>query len=238
MLLADPLSRICAPSDGFYDVKLPAKIHALLQHLPEEVAVCNTVRVSANKDTAAMARMVQKWRKPTNPVGQGRLTSYAETSGSQAVTEEMWVTDSSSGSFELKSFSIGAPHADVGVREIQDLIRKDRASAVLTPLSLILQIPRGTTGHEDDDDNIASKVDGMTKIIMASTVDAWLINLPGLPRRHEVLTLEQSEDDISHVVELLQALTGVDTENTPTSHGAKMDERMYLFLFSCKAGVI
>ncbi len=33
MLLADPLSRICAPSDGFYDVELPAKIHALLQHL-------------------------------------------------------------------------------------------------------------------------------------------------------------------------------------------------------------
>jgi hypothetical protein len=60
MLLADPLSRICAPSDGFYDVELPAKIHALLQHLPEEVAVCKTVRVSANKDTAAMARMVQK----------------------------------------------------------------------------------------------------------------------------------------------------------------------------------
>jgi hypothetical protein len=70
MLLADPLSRICAPSDGFYDVELPAKIHALLQHLPEEVAVCKTVQVSANKDTAAMARMVQKWRRPTNPVGQ------------------------------------------------------------------------------------------------------------------------------------------------------------------------
>ena len=48
-------SKICAPSDGFYDVELPAKIHALLQHLPEEVAVCKTVRVSANKDTAAMA---------------------------------------------------------------------------------------------------------------------------------------------------------------------------------------
>ncbi len=75
MLLADPLSRICAPSDGFYDVELPMKIHALLQHLPEEVAVCRTIRVSAiNKDTAAMARMIQKWRKPTNPVAQGRLT--------------------------------------------------------------------------------------------------------------------------------------------------------------------
>ena len=146
---------------------LPAKIHALLQ-LPEEVAMCKTVRVSANKDTAAMARMVQKWRKPTNPVGQGRLASYAETSGSQAVTEEMWITDSSSESIELKSFSIGAPHADVGAREIQDLIRKDRAFAILTPLSLIPQISRGTTGKDDDVERIAKKVDGMTKIIMAS----------------------------------------------------------------------
>ena len=133
--------------------------------------MCKTVRVSANEETAAMARMVQKWRKLTNPVEQGRLTSYAETSRSQAVTEEMWITDSSSGSIELKSFSIGAPHADVGAREIQDLIRKDRAFAILTPLSLIPQIFRGTTGHEDDDDSIASKVDGMTKIIMAATAD-------------------------------------------------------------------
>ena len=166
-----------------------------------------------------MARMVQKWRKLTNPVEQGRLTSYAETSRSQAVTEEMWITDSSSGSIELKSFCIGAPHADVGVREIQDLIRKDRAFVILTPLSLIPQIFRGTTGHEDDDDSIASKVDGMTKIVMASTAGAWLINLPGLQRRHEVLTMEQSDGDTSHVVELLQALTGVDSKNTPTSHG-------------------
>ena len=181
MLLADPLSRICAPSDGFYDVELPAKIHALLQHLPVEVAECKTVRVSANKDTAAMARMVQKWRKPTNPVGQGRLTSYAETSGGESSTEEMCITDSCSGSIGLKSFSIGAPHADVGVREIQDLIRRDRAFAILTPLSLIPQISRGTTGHEEDDDSIARKVDSMTKIIMAATADVWLVNLPGLP---------------------------------------------------------
>ena len=137
----------------------------------------------------------------------------------------MWITDSCSGSIGLKSFSIGAPHADVGVREIQDLIRRDRAFAILTPLSLIPQISRGTTGHEKDDDSIARKVDSMTKIIMAATADVWLINLPGLPRRHEVLTMEQLDDDTSHVVELLQTLTGVDVKNTPTSHGGK-DERV------------
>jgi hypothetical protein len=57
---------------------------------------------------------------------------------------------------------------DIGVREFQDLIRKNRAFAVLTPLSLIPQISRGTTGNESDMEKIAAKVDGMTKIIMAS----------------------------------------------------------------------
>jgi hypothetical protein len=151
----------------------------------------------------------------------------------------MWITDSSSGSIELKSFSIKAPHADVGVLEIQDLIKKDRLFAILIPLSLIPQISRGITGHEDDDDSITSKVNGMTKIIMASTADAWLINLPGLPRRHEVLTVEQLDDDTSHVVELLQALTGVDTKDTPTSHGGK-DGRVDVclsFLLQCRCNL-
>jgi hypothetical protein len=42
------------------------------------VAECKAMRVSANKDTAAVARMVQKWRKPTNPISQGKLSSYHE----------------------------------------------------------------------------------------------------------------------------------------------------------------
>jgi hypothetical protein len=37
MLLADPLSRLCAPSDGFYDVSLPAKVNVLLKNLPQQV---------------------------------------------------------------------------------------------------------------------------------------------------------------------------------------------------------
>ncbi len=82
MLLADPLSRLCAPGDGFYDVSLPGKINVLLQNLPQQVAECAAMRLSANKDTAAVARIVQKWRKPTNPISQGRLGSAI--SGTQA----------------------------------------------------------------------------------------------------------------------------------------------------------
>jgi hypothetical protein len=78
MLLADPLSRLCAPGDCFYDVSLPGKVGMLLQNLPQQVAECNAIRVSATKDTAAVARMVQKWRKPINPISQGKLSSYQE----------------------------------------------------------------------------------------------------------------------------------------------------------------
>jgi hypothetical protein len=79
MLLADPLSRLCALSDGFYDVSLPAKkVNVLLENLPLQVAECKMMRVFANKDTAAVARMVQKWRKPTNLISQGKLGSFAK----------------------------------------------------------------------------------------------------------------------------------------------------------------
>jgi hypothetical protein len=76
MLLADPLSRLCAPSDGFYDVTLPSKVHTLLENLPPQVAECRAMRVSANKDTAAVSHIVQKWRNPINPISQGKFGSY------------------------------------------------------------------------------------------------------------------------------------------------------------------
>ncbi len=35
MLLADPLSRVCAPTEGWYDPTLPRKLAALLNHLTD-----------------------------------------------------------------------------------------------------------------------------------------------------------------------------------------------------------
>ncbi len=79
---------------------------------------------------------------------------------------------------KLNAFSIGTPHADTGVREIQELINGGKAFAVLNPISLLPQIVRGTNEGEMDE-GIAEKVNHMTKIIMAATADAWLIHLPG-----------------------------------------------------------
>jgi hypothetical protein len=136
MLLADPLSRLCAPTEGFYDVSLPRKISTLLDNLPQQVAECKSMRVSTNKDNAAVARMVQKWRKSTNPISQGRLVSYVEPKqqhcedmSHQALNMETDAKPTATGR-RLNSFCIGTPHADTGVREIRKLIGSGKAFAV------------------------------------------------------------------------------------------------------------
>ncbi len=37
MLFADPLSRVCAPAEGWYDPSILRKLAALFEHLPQEV---------------------------------------------------------------------------------------------------------------------------------------------------------------------------------------------------------
>ncbi len=75
MLLADPLSRLCSPSSGFFDPTLPAKLQALLSYFPTQVKDHVIVRVYAYKDTAALSRHVQQWCNLKNPISQGRLSS-------------------------------------------------------------------------------------------------------------------------------------------------------------------
>ena len=150
--------------------------------------------------------MVQKWRKPTNPVSQGKLGSYHEPKQQRGEDEEgsALAMDSlvvESGG-KLRAFSIGTPHADTGVREIRELIDSGKSFAVLTPISLIPQIARGCI-EEDMDEAVAEKVNQMTKIVMASTADAWLIHIPGMTRRHEIFTAEQLELDSANLENLI-----------------------------------
>ncbi len=60
MLFADPLSRVCAPTEGWFDPSIPRKLAALFEYLPEEVRINEHVRVYAGKDTYAAGRLVQK----------------------------------------------------------------------------------------------------------------------------------------------------------------------------------
>jgi hypothetical protein len=107
----------------------------------------------------------------------------------------------------LKSFCIGTPHADTGAREIRELIGSGKAFAVLTSISLIPRIARGTNEKEFDE-AVAEKVDRMTKLIMASTADAWLIHLPGMIRKHEVFTAEQLIQDMENLDDLTYSMDG------------------------------
>ncbi len=192
-------------------MSLPRKISTLLDKLPQQVAECKSMRVSANKDTAAVARMVQKWRKPTNPISQGRLGSYVEPKrqacedmSHQALNMEANAKPAPT-SRSLNSFCIGTPHAETGVREIRELIGSGKAFAVLTSISLIPRIARGTNDKELDE-AVAEKVDRVTKLIMASTADAWLIHLPGMTRRHEVFTAEQLILDMENLNDLTYSM--------------------------------
>ena len=74
MLLADPLSRICSPIGGYYDASLPSKFAVVMELLPDMAREARNVQVYANKDTLAISGVVQKWRKPTNPIIKGKLT--------------------------------------------------------------------------------------------------------------------------------------------------------------------
>ncbi len=62
MLLAAPLSRVCAPTEGWFDPTLPAKLAALLAHMTIEVKNNEHIRIYCHQDTIAAARMVQRWR--------------------------------------------------------------------------------------------------------------------------------------------------------------------------------
>jgi hypothetical protein len=73
MLFADPLSRVCAPTEGWYDPSIPRKMAALFEHLPDAVKNNEHVRVYAGKDTYAAGRLIQKWRAPKNRISQGKL---------------------------------------------------------------------------------------------------------------------------------------------------------------------
>ena len=104
MLLADPLSRVCAPTEGWYDPTLPRKLAALLSHLTAEVKSNENIRVYCYQDTIAAAMIVQKWRTPKNKVATGRLTEETKSG----------------------AFLIGTPTANSVIKEVLQLLAQNK----------------------------------------------------------------------------------------------------------------
>jgi hypothetical protein len=121
MLFADPLSRVCGPTEGWYDSSIPRKLAALFEHLPNEVRNNPNIRVYAGKDTYAAGRIIQKWRKPTNPISQGKL-----------LTKDL----------APNTFHIGIDDVNKSVNEIVKLIHDKKSFAVLIPISVTSEIAR------------------------------------------------------------------------------------------------
>ena len=52
MLFADPLSRVCAPTEGWHDPSVPSKVATLLKHLPDAIRETPRIKLYAGKDTS------------------------------------------------------------------------------------------------------------------------------------------------------------------------------------------
>jgi hypothetical protein len=159
MLLADPLSRVCAPTEGWFDPTLPAKLAALLAHMTVEVKNNDeNIRFYCHKDIIAAARIVQRWRTPKNKIATGRLTQETKAG----------------------AFLIGTPTANSVIQEVSHLLKNDRQFAVLMPLSLVPELSRleNSGGAQTHDLDVPRKVDyALSKIVLSSSAQVWLVNL-------------------------------------------------------------
>ncbi len=188
------MSRIGAPASGFYDPTLLSKFQALARYLPDSIKEIKTIRVYANKDTAALSRHVQAWRAPTNPICQGRLNSV-----------EFADKD--------KVFYIGVNHAEKIIEEIKEMIFSDKQFAVLVPTGLISEIARveDVNGISTYDQTIEEMIFGLNKIVLSQTNDTWLLKLRDESKVTEVLVTESIGCDFEEIAtimsESIEALT-------------------------------
>ena len=176
MEISDPLSRINRTGDGMNMVILPLVLDELLTRLPPEVKNYKYLRVSAERDTAAAARIVQRWRNPTNPISVLRPEA--------------------TGNYELL---IAATFADKCTHRAADLFRKSKPFAFLIPTTLIREVPRTAEGKTDK--TVLDRLEKSTKIVMSAIGHTWLINLPNvrLEQTNYVLYSEDETVDYPHV---------------------------------------
>ena len=153
MAIADPLSRLARQDQQLDNLDLPLMLAMLLKELPTTVRNALSIRVNAEKDTMVATRIVQRWRKPSNPI--------SNTVGS--ISDKI-------------DFVISAPYADKLPLKVAELIRKDIPFAVLLPLSLLDEIDR--TGKTSIDEDVRRKRLDMKLVIVTSLGQGWLINHP------------------------------------------------------------
>ena len=169
--LADALSRL-PRGQGFYRLQLPAVLDILLENLPTSVKELPNIRVNAEKDTVLAARIVQRWRKPRNPISIVRADAAGPC-----------------------DFVILAPFADKITHKIASLIKMNRPFAALVPIDLLQEIDRGADGKVDEE--VRKRRKQMPCIVISPLSLAWLVSHPEhtlLEKPSLVLFSQQSKE--------------------------------------------
>jgi hypothetical protein len=143
MHISDPLSRFKRLGQPMHMVLLPLAFKELLTRVPDRVKSAQYLRVSAERDTAAAARIVQRWRTPSNPISILRPEAV--------------------GNYD---FLITATFADKAPHRLATLLRNGKHFAFLIPTTLLNEVQRRPDGTLDS--NIQAKLDNTTKIVMSA----------------------------------------------------------------------
>ena len=169
MDISDPLSRIKRIGEPMHMVLLPLVFKELLARVPDRVRSAQYLRVSAERDTAAAARIVQRWRTPTNPISVLRPEAV--------------------GNYD---FLITATYADKAPHRLAALLRNKRAFAFLIPTTLLQEVQRLPDGKLDT--SIQDKLDSTTKIVMSAIGHTWVINHPDIPKPKNFVLYNEDKD--------------------------------------------
>jgi hypothetical protein len=188
MLFADPLSRICGPTEGWHDPSMPSKVATLLRHLPEEIREMQKMRLYAGKDTGGVSKKLYQWRRKKGLLASSIVSDkLPSTTGAQ------------------DAFHIGVEDVNKVVNQCRSLIANGKQFAVLVPVSIAGEIARleNSDGDRHYDDELLKKVEGLSKIILAQDAEMWLLNLTN-HRINEFVPVHQQGTNEAQSQEIIQ----------------------------------
>jgi hypothetical protein len=192
MLFADPLSKVCGPTEGWHDPSIPCKIATLLKHLPESIRETPRIRLYAGKDTSGASKILYQWRKSKNLLASSITQGKLSTSGDS-----------------FNAFHIGIEDVNKVVDLCRMLIKEGKQFAILIPISIVGEIARleNVDNARDYDMELTSSVEKLSRIILAQDAEMWLISLD---KHHidEFISLQkQMETNLQELTTIKEVVT-------------------------------
>ncbi len=215
MLFADPLSRVCGPTEGWHDPSIPSKVATLLKHLPNAIRETPRIKLYAGKDTSGISKIIYQWRKSknllTSSIMQGKLSTAEDASG---------------------AFHIGVEDVNKVVSLCKSLIGLKRLFAVLIPMSVVGERARleNSDGERLYDPELLTAVEKLSKVILAQDAEMWLISIEDHHVDEFVTLQKQMEANLHEITAMREAVSKArhskvnktlkeDTVQGPTNQG-------------------